>query len=135
MIVEREHTVLADRVAGRVLHEGVGHQDEKAREPAPRRHADGGQEMLARPEPLFSPDEGTDERALQEEGEHAFHRQRLAHDAPANFVNPAQFVPNWNSIGMPVTTPTAKFRPKILAQKRAARLYCSSPVRNARHFQ
>ena len=30
----------------------------------------------------------------------------------------AQFVPNWNSIGMPVTTPTAKFRPKIFAQNR-----------------
>ncbi len=54
---------------------------------------------------------------------------------PAYLVKPAQFVPNWNSIGMPVTTPMAKFSPKTFAQKRAARLYCSSPVRKARHFQ
>jgi hypothetical protein len=31
-----------------------------------------------------------------------------------------QLVPNWNSMGMPVTTPIAKLMPKILAQKRAA---------------
>jgi len=36
---------------------------------------------------------------------------------------------------MPFTTPAAKFSPKILAQNRAARLYRSSPVRKARHFQ
>ena len=34
--------------------------------------------------------------------------------------NPAQFVPNWNSIGIPVTTPIAKLRPKMRIQKRAA---------------
>ena len=54
---------------------------------------------------------------------------------PAYLEKPAQLVPNWNSIGMPVTTPTAKLSPKILAQKPAARLYLSSPVRRARHFQ
>ena len=27
---------------------------------------------------------------------------------PAKLENRAQLVPNWNSIGMPVTTPTAK---------------------------
>ena len=35
-------------------------------------------------------------------------------------------------MGMPVTTPMAKFRPKILAQNRTALLYFSSPVRSAR---
>jgi hypothetical protein len=34
--------------------------------------------------------------------------------------NFAQLVPNWNSIGMPVTTPKAKLTAKILAQNRAA---------------
>ena len=33
-----------------------------------------------------------------------------------------QFVPNWNSMGMPVMTPKKKLMAKILAQKRAARL-------------
>src|SRR5712691_7017377 len=37
-------------------------------------------------------------------------------------TNWAQLVPNWNSIGMPVTTPRTKLIPKIRAQKRAARL-------------
>ena len=39
---------------------------------------------------------------------------------PEYFEKFAQFVPNWNSIGMPVTTPTAKFSPKIFAQNRTA---------------
>src|ERR1035441_9447026 len=41
---------------------------------------------------------------------------------PAALENRAQLVPNWNSIGMPVTTPMAKLIAKILAQNRAARL-------------
>ena len=41
---------------------------------------------------------------------------------PADLENRAQFVPNWNSMGMPVTTPIAKLMAKIRAQKRAARL-------------
>ena len=40
--------------------------------------------------------------------------------APEYFEKFAQFVPNWNSIGKPVTTPRAKFSPKIFAQNRAA---------------
>ena len=39
---------------------------------------------------------------------------------PAARENAAQLVPNWNSIGMPVTTPTAKLMPKTRIQKRAA---------------
>ncbi len=38
---------------------------------------------------------------------------------PAKREKCAQLVPNWNSMGMPVTTPRAKLMPKILAQKRA----------------
>ncbi len=54
---------------------------------------------------------------------------------PEYRVNAAQFVPNWNSMGIPVTTPTAKVRPRIFAQNRTATAYRSSPVRRARHFQ
>jgi hypothetical protein len=41
---------------------------------------------------------------------------------PVARENDAQFVPNWNSIGMPVTTPSVKLIPKIFAQKRATSL-------------
>jgi hypothetical protein len=36
---------------------------------------------------------------------------------PAALEKAAQLVPNWNSMGMPVTTPTAKLMPKMRAQK------------------
>ena len=39
---------------------------------------------------------------------------------PANREKTDQLVPNWNSMGMPVTTPNTKLMPKILPQKRAA---------------
>ncbi len=39
---------------------------------------------------------------------------------PVFAENCAQLVPNWNSIGTPVTTPIAKERPKMRIQKRAA---------------
>jgi hypothetical protein len=41
---------------------------------------------------------------------------------PADLEKLDQLVPNWNSSGIPVTTPIAKLMPKIFAQKRAARL-------------
>jgi hypothetical protein len=42
---------------------------------------------------------------------------------PAKCEKRAQLVPNWNSIGIPVTTPVAKVMAKMRAQKRAARPY------------
>ena len=53
---------------------------------------------------------------------------------PAYWEKRAQLVPNWNSIGIPVTTPTAKLRPKIRIQKRAASSHRRSPVRRPRAF-
>ena len=50
---------------------------------------------------------------------------------PANSENRAQFVPNWNSIGTPVTTPIAKLMPKIRIQNRAASSHRGLPVRRA----
>src|SRR5881398_3247279 len=41
--------------------------------------------MSARSESFLTPDQRTNERALQEEGEHAFHRQRLSDDATGVF--------------------------------------------------
>ena len=45
---------------------------------------------------------------------------------PVRRENSDQLVPNWNSIGMPVTTPRRKLMAKIFAQKRAAWLQRSS---------
>ena len=53
---------------------------------------------------------------------------------PAKREKRAQFVPNWNSIGMPVTTPTAKLIPKIRIQKRAASFQASPPRRRPSAF-
>jgi hypothetical protein len=39
--------------------------------------------------------------------------------SPVKAENAAQLVPNWNSSGMPVTTPITKVTAKILAQNRA----------------
>ena len=39
---------------------------------------------------------------------------------PVNCEKRDQLVPNWNSIGMPVTTPARKLMPKIFVQNRAA---------------
>src|ERR1051325_6288376 len=43
-----------------------------------------------------------------------------------------QLVPNWNSMGMPVTTPMMKLMPKIFAQKRADSLLTASKDKTAR---
>ncbi len=47
--------------------------------------------------------------------------------APLSAENVAQFVPNWNSMGIPVTTPTAKLIAKILVQNAAAVAASASP--------
>ena len=49
---------------------------------------------------------------------------------PAYCEKRAQLVPNWNSMGMPVTTPTTKLTPRTLVQNRAAAPACAFP-RNA----
>ncbi len=54
---------------------------------------------------------------------------------PAKREKAAQLVPNWNSIGIPVTTPTAKLIPKMRIQKRAATSHRASPVRNPSAFR
>ena len=53
---------------------------------------------------------------------------------PAYVEKRAQFVPNWNSIGIPVTTPTAKLIANIFPQNLALLLYSSLPVRSDAHF-
>jgi len=54
---------------------------------------------------------------------------------PAYWLKRAQLVPNWNSMGMPVTTPTAKLRPKTRTQNRAPASQAGSSVRSAFHLK
>src|SRR5581483_2864827 len=49
--------------------------------------------------------------------------------SPTNREYEDQFIPNWNSCTMPVTTPRAKLTRKSLPQNRVIRRYVSLPVR------
>src|SRR5438876_6747101 len=61
-----------------MLHERVRDKDEVSGDPASKRDGNGSGKMPARSEPFLAPDQCADERALQEEREHPFHRQRLS---------------------------------------------------------
>ncbi len=85
--------------------------------------------MPARAEPALAEEEQAEERRLEEEREHPLHRERLTDHAAGTTGELAQLVPNWNSIGIPVTTPMAKLMAKIRPQNRAASSYRASRVR------
>jgi hypothetical protein len=80
-IADGQRAIGGDHVADRVLHERVRHQDEVAGEPAANRHQHRGEKMLSWPEPLLAKDQGPDKGALEQEGKHPLHRQRLPDDA------------------------------------------------------
>ena len=65
-------------------------------------------------------EQNPEESWIPERRENAFHRQRLSDHAPVTRAKCDQLVPNWNSMGIPVTTPITKLMPKILPEKRAA---------------
>jgi hypothetical protein len=54
---------------------------------------------------------------------------------PVRRENSDQLVPNWNSMGIPVTTPRRKLMAKIFAQKRAEMSYVSLCVLRASVFR
>src|SRR6266513_2214243 len=64
-----------------MLHERVRDQNEIAGEPTSERDSNRRGKMAARSESSLTPDQRTNERALQEEREHPFHRQRLPNHA------------------------------------------------------
>ncbi len=117
---EKDLAVGTDFVADGVLHPGVGGDDEKAGKPRSEKDHERGEPVEAWGEALFAVNEQAEESGFEEEGEDSFHGQGLADDAAGGAGEGAQLVPNWNSMGMPVTTPMAKLMPKILIQKRAA---------------
>src|SRR6476659_10083317 len=61
-----------------MLHERVRDQNEVAGDPAADCNRNRSGKMSARAQSFLAPDERADERALQEEREHPFHRQRLS---------------------------------------------------------
>ena len=83
--VNAQRAVRFDAITHRMLHEGVCHQNEVAGEPASQRDRQRGQEVIARTQSLFAPDERADKGAFQKEREHALHRQRLSDDAAGVF--------------------------------------------------
>src|SRR5438132_9760510 len=68
-----------------MLHERIRHQNEITREPTTECNGNRSSKMSVRSQSFFAPDQRTNERALQEEGEHAFHRQRLSDHATGVF--------------------------------------------------
>ena len=65
-------------VPHRVLHEGVGHEDEVRRKPASNGNAHGSEKVFSRAKPLLAKHERADEGAFEQEREHALHGERLA---------------------------------------------------------
>ena len=68
-------------IAHGMLHPGIGRDDEESREPRAQKHRNRRPPVGPRTEPLLSVQEQSKEGGLQEEGEHAFHGQRLADHA------------------------------------------------------
>src|SRR5438477_7056650 len=64
-----------------MLHERIRDQNEVPGDLAAECDRDRSSEMATRPESFLTPDQCADERALQEEREHSFHRQRLSDHA------------------------------------------------------
>ncbi|MGC3991945.1 MAG: hypothetical protein QM796_20095 [Chthoniobacteraceae bacterium] len=80
---QHQRPIRSEGIPHRMLHEGVRHQNEQPREPAPGRDANRREKVIARPEPFLAPDQRANEGAFQKEREHALHRQRLPDDAAA----------------------------------------------------
>src|SRR5436190_21152724 len=61
-----------------MLHERIRDENEVPGDLAAECDRDRSREMATRPESFLTPDQCADERTLQEEREHSFHRQRLS---------------------------------------------------------
>lgn len=70
--------VVRDGVGDRMLHPGIGGEDEIARKPRAEKQHQGRTPLDAEPEPLLAEQQNSEERGFEDEGKQAFHRQRLA---------------------------------------------------------
>ncbi len=73
-------------------------------------------------ETFFAKEKQSQKSRSKEKRENAFHREGWPMTPPVHRENSDQFVPNWNSIGIPVTTPRRKLSAKMRPQKRTATL-------------
>ena len=76
-----ESVARARQVTDRVLHEGVGRDDEEARDPRAEKDQECRHPVAPRAEALLAEQQGAEKRRLQEEREDTLHRQRLSDDA------------------------------------------------------
>ena len=76
-----ESVARARQVTDWVLHEGVGRDDEEARDPRAEKDQECRHPVAPRAESLLAEQQGAEKRRLQKEREDALHRQRLSDDA------------------------------------------------------
>jgi hypothetical protein len=131
---ELERAVAGEDVAQRALDERVSAHDEIAREPAAGEERQGGQEVAPAAQPWLAEQEEAERARFEDEAKRPSIASVCPTTPPANREKRARLVPNWNSIGMPVTTPTAKFKPKIRIQSRAPPFQRSPPARRPSVF-
>lgn len=116
-----------------VLYEGVGHQNEVRGQPAAEGHACDGSESQARGHTPVANHQHADERALEQEGDHAFQRQRLADDVAGVVREGGPVGPELELHGDAGDhAPTAKVSAKMRVQNRAAAAQAESPACCAR---
>src|SRR5215471_3971062 len=122
-------------VADWMLHPGIGGDDEETRQPEPNQSSNPVNQccsLLIR----FSANRNSPRKVdSRKKAKMASIARVCPMTPPARREKCDQFVPNWNSIGIPVTTPMTKLILKILAQKRAASSQRSSLVFSARVFR
>src|ERR1017187_3811774 len=100
-----------------MLHPGVGRHDEESgkprsqedqKAPDPRKTRTPASQCLLGPS-FFSPNKNRPRKLDSMKNENTPSMASVCPiTPPADFEKRAQLVPNWNSIGMPVTTPMAK---------------------------
>ena len=78
--IDMNSPVRRERVGDRVLHPGVGRQDEIAGQPRPKEQHQGRRPMDLGAEPLLTEQQNPQKRRFQEEREKALHGQRLPDD-------------------------------------------------------
>jgi hypothetical protein len=110
-----------------MLHPRIGTNDEVTAQPGPYKQRQRREPVTSLADRLLSEQQQIEKAGFEKKSEHPFHGKRLTYDATENSEKRDQLVPNWNSTGMPVMTPTTKTTPKIFVQNRTASLAASLP--------
>jgi hypothetical protein len=122
-------SAVAQRMAHRLLHERVGHQDPVGREVRVDRHQPDRGQVGPLGQLVPTEDPQPQEGGLEEEGDEPSIASGAPKTSPTKREYSDQFIPNWNSWTMPVTTPIAKLTRKSFPQNLVRRFQTRSPVR------